>query len=256
MLTVARIVSFALLALALFSVDVAHASPASRREATNAERLARGLTPARPRRLYNGSRTNVARAAPSGVPGTVFTGSLGIFPAGTSTTTVRKREDAIGFLGAYGVVAPGGASWQYQYTRPDSDDTLLELNHPGTPYRLSGVAIRTGPQVTLGPGNTYYLQLQNSRAHTAAGSSTSTYVYDTYAIGYAQTTIFTVDSATGKLTVHWVNPDGSVPTVYTVLSGTALYVTGDLTALQQQLGSSAPLTPVDIFFDVPEVVVY
>ena len=81
-----RTVSFALLFLALLSL-VSAASPSRRRE-TNAQRLARGLTPSRPRRFYDASRTSesllffedafllighcfadVARAAPSSVPG-------------------------------------------------------------------------------------------------------------------------------------------------------------------------------------------
>ncbi|KAI9060026.1 hypothetical protein FKP32DRAFT_1083055 [Trametes sanguinea] len=251
MLTVARVASLALVALSFFTL--AHASPASRRAATNAERLARGLTPARPRRLYNPSRTNVARSAPSGSPGTVQTGQIGIYPAaGSATTPQRKRDDSLGWLSAYGITTDTSLAWQYQYTEPASTDTVVELNHPGTPYRLSGVAIRSGSQVTLGPGNAYYLELQNTRAHTPAGSASSTYVYDTYAIGYAQTTIFAVD-VNGKLSVHWVNPDGSVPQTYIVAEGNNLYVTGDLNALGSQLGiAPSALTVVDIWFDVTD----
>ncbi|OJT06810.1 hypothetical protein TRAPUB_2327 [Trametes pubescens] len=245
MLTLARVVSFALLALSLFTI--AHASPASRRAATNAERLARGQGPARPRRLYSGTRTSTSLAC-------FQTGSIGIFPAGTVTSAIRKRSDAIGWLGAYGVSSTLAQAWTYQYTLTSTTSSLLELNHPGTPYRLAGVAIRSGPQVTLGPGNAYYLELQNSRAHTAAGSATATYVYDTYAIGYAQTSIFEID-INGKLSVHWVNPDGSVAAQYLYVSGTGVYVTGDPAALQSQLGSAATLTAVDLFFDVPDTVV-
>ncbi|KAL1948336.1 hypothetical protein VTO73DRAFT_12411 [Trametes versicolor] len=252
MLTLARVVSFALLALSLFTL--AHASPASRRAATNAERMARGQAPARPRRLYSGTRTNAARSAPSGVPGTVQTGTIGIFPADTQTA-VRKRSDAIGWLGAYGVSSTIAQAWTYQYTSTSSTSSLLELAHPSTPYRLGGVAIRSGAAVTLGPGNAYYLELQNTRAHTPAGSSTSTYVYDTYAIGYAQTSIFEID-INGKLSVHWVNPDGSVAAQYLYVSGTGIYVTGDPAALQSQLGADATLTAVDLFFNVPDTVVY
>ncbi|KAI0819895.1 hypothetical protein BC628DRAFT_1331731 [Trametes gibbosa] len=239
MLSLTRIASFALLVFSLLAV--AQASPASRREATNAERFARGLTPARPRRLYSGSRTNVARSAPSNVPGSVYAGKVGVYPASTAPL-LRKRTDALGYLGAYGIETGVAQAWTYQYTQPTSGSVPVELNHPGSPYRLSGVAIRSGPDVTLGLGNSYYLQLQNSRAHTAAGSPTATYVYDTYAIGYAQTTIFHVDS-TGKVLYSWVNPDGSIAPQYLYASGNALYITGDPTALQQQLGASS-IAPV------------
>ncbi|KAH9903245.1 hypothetical protein C8Q73DRAFT_44856 [Cubamyces lactineus] len=251
MLALARLASLALFALSLFTLTHA-ASPAARRAATNAERLARGLAPARPRRLYNPSRANVARSAPSGLPGSTQTGKLGIYPAGTSPT-LRKRDGSLGFMGAYGLVAPDSTlAWAYSFTEPTSSSTVLELNHAGTPYRLAGVAIRSGPQVTLGPGNSVYLELQNVRSHTDAGSATSVYVYDTYAIGYAQTTIFAIDQTTGKLSVHWVNPDGSIAPQYIILSGTNIYVTGDVSALQTQLGSSAQLNPIDIFFDVSD----
>ncbi|KAI0366524.1 hypothetical protein BV20DRAFT_971665 [Pilatotrama ljubarskyi] len=195
--------------------------------------------------------SDVARSAPSNVPGAVYTGLIGVYAAGSSA--VRKRDEAIGYLGAYGITpsdATGAAAaWTYQYTEPSSNSMVVELNHPSTPYRLTGVAIRSGPQVTLGPGNAVYLELQNSRAHTPAGSASSTYVYDTYAIGYAQTTIFRIDDS-GKLFVDWVNPDGSVPTTYLFVSGTNIYVTGDPAALESQLGTTP--TPVDIYFDVPD----
>ncbi|KAI0329801.1 hypothetical protein GY45DRAFT_840116 [Cubamyces sp. BRFM 1775] len=250
MLALARLASLALFALSLFTF-VHAASPAARRAATNAERLARGLAPARPKRLYNPSRANVARSAPSGLPGSTQTGRLGIYPAGTSPS-LRKRDGTLGFMGPYGLVPPGSSEvWTYTFSEPASSDTLLELNHAGTPYRLAGVAIRTGPQVTLGPGNTVYLELQNVRSHTDAGTVTPVYVYDTYAIGYAQTTIFSIDQSTGKLTVHWVNPDGTVAQQYIILAGTNIYVTGDVSALQAQLGA-AQLNPIDIFFDVPD----
>lgn len=183
------------------------------------------------------------------------TGFVGIYPAGTTTTPAKRDAQPLGYIGAYGVTSQLGDgssaadAWRYSFTEPNPLTAVVELNHPSTPYRLSGVAIRSGAQATLGPGNAYYLELQNTRAHTPAGSASSTYVYDTYAIGYAQTTIFSVDPYTGKLTVKWVNPDGSTPKTYIAMSGNNIYVTGDMVALASQLGTTPTL--VDIYIQAP-----
>ena len=56
MLTVARVVSLALLALSF--VTLAHATPTAVSRWTNAERFARGLGPAPPKKFYKGTRTS------------------------------------------------------------------------------------------------------------------------------------------------------------------------------------------------------
>ncbi|KAI0790181.1 hypothetical protein BC629DRAFT_1288020 [Irpex lacteus] len=180
-----------------------------------------------------------------------LTGRVGIYTTNTGTSTPVKRDDAtfVGYLGAYGVTTESDSSlasgpWVYTYTVPASSSQPVNLDHSGTPYRLSAVAIRSGPQVTLGPGNSVYLEAENTRANTPAGSATSTYVYDTYAIGYAQTAVWILDSATGLVTCQWVNPDGSRPRVYSVKSGSGLYLTGDIAALRSQLGNPSDFTQV------------
>ena len=57
MLTLPRIIAFALFALELLAV--AHATPTrAERAVSNAARFAQGLGPARPKRLYTGTRTS------------------------------------------------------------------------------------------------------------------------------------------------------------------------------------------------------
>ncbi|KAI0684223.1 hypothetical protein BC835DRAFT_1422413 [Cytidiella melzeri] len=311
---------FAILALSLFQVD---ASAVKARYGSNADRLARGLPPAHPKRLFHPDM-NVARdvnpsatvtdsdtasstgtssadstssstsitdsstaasssestsssasatftssssdslssaasttssssstssdiststsssATPTpttAAPGTVVSGYVGIYSASTGAF--------IGNVGAYGYAA--GAGWTYSYTVPATPGTPVELNYAPTPYRLSPVAIRSDTQPQFGPGNTYHAEAQNSRASTPAYSSTSTYVYDTYAIGYTQTTVWVIDPYTGLVTCQWVNSDGSTPTMYFVANGGILYITGDVNALETQLGTS-DLTPVNVYF--------
>ncbi|KAI0338605.1 hypothetical protein BDW22DRAFT_1459240 [Trametopsis cervina] len=232
-----RALLLAVLALSLLQVD-AYVTQA--RSGSNGARLARGLSPLRPKRLFNPSIRDSSSATPStAAPGSIQTGYIGIYSSAPNAK--RDGSTLLGYLGAYGVTqttdGSAGAAWQYSYTVPASTDTPFNLNHPGTPYHLSAVAIRSGPQVTFGPGNVYYAQAQNTRASTPPGSPTSTYVYDTYAIGYAQTAIWEVDPVSEVVTCNWVNPDGSKPTIYTVKSGSSLYITGDVDALRTQLGN-------------------
>ncbi|KAI0084344.1 hypothetical protein BDY19DRAFT_997826 [Irpex rosettiformis] len=182
-------------------------------------------------------------------PGTAITARIGLYTTNTGTTGPYKRDDAtfVGYLGAYGVTTETNSAWTYTYTVPNSPGTPTNLNHPNTPYRLSAVAIGSGPQVTLGPGNTIYLEVQNSRASTPPGSTISIYVYDTYAIGYAQTSIWLVDPITGLVTSQWVNPDGSHPETFFIKSGSNVYITGDVNALRGQLGNPTDFTPVELY---------
>ena len=93
-------------------------------------------------------------------------------------------------MGAYGLTTTintgsSADAWAYSFTEPDPLTAVVQLDHPSTvrapsapahtrtdvasqPFRLAGVAIRSGPQVTLGPGNAYYLELQNVRASSAS----------------------------------------------------------------------------------------
>ncbi|KAI8989005.1 hypothetical protein BD414DRAFT_485677 [Trametes punicea] len=237
MLPLARIVSFAFLALSFLTL--AHASIAARRAATNAERLARGLPPARPRTLYNPSRTNVARSAPSGAPGSVQTGTLGFYSTDASGATTL-----VGYFGPVGMTTNPASAWTYHFTEPSSGSSLIELTGSNTQFRLCGVS--TTALTTLGPGSPAYLKLGNSRSQTPPGSSTAVYKGDTYVSGYMQSDIFTLDS-NGKLSVNWVNPDGSVEPQYLLLYGTTLYVTGDVGLLRQQFPAA---NPVDLIFNV------
>ncbi|KAI8975873.1 hypothetical protein BD414DRAFT_539465 [Trametes punicea] len=218
MLTVARIVSFALLALSI--VGVVQASFAARRAATNGERMARGLGPARPRRLFKASRTNAPRAAPSGVPGSTHTG--------------------------YQPVTSSNAAWQFTYTQPTPSDAVVELNWASDPEnRLAGMPNGPTDEAQLGPGNDNYVQFVD-----ATVSCEGTFNSD----GFVETTIFSVDESTGKITVKWVNPDGTIPSpLYQLIYANGLYLTGDISMFLQQTGAQLSyLQNVDMYFVVPD----
>ncbi|KAH9848137.1 hypothetical protein C2E23DRAFT_889380 [Lenzites betulinus] len=253
MLTIARVVSFALLVLSL--VCIAQASAASRREATNAERLKRGLGPARPRRLYSSSRTNVARSTPSGVPtGSAPTGVVALFTPGTSPAS---GASPIAWLGASTVVTSPSQAFGYQYTRSTTAPLApVEINVLVTSdfgYRLGGVIPGLQGSTTLAPGNGAYVRIGNVNVHTVSGAHTGTYQAGGYVTaGFTETTIFQVDYSTGQITVLWVNADSSIKTYYAVLYSNALYLTGDVQAFYAKVGANpANGQVVDMYFAYP-----
>ncbi|KAI8972896.1 hypothetical protein BD414DRAFT_214260 [Trametes punicea] len=243
MLTIARIASLALLAFSFLTV--VQASAGARRAATNAERLARGLGPARPKRLYNASRTKVARSAPSGAPGTLQTGVVAMYPAGTSPTDTPAPQP-LGYMTQDEMTTNPAFAMQYQFTEPSSSSALLEITSTTIIYHLDGVA--TGSSTTLAPGSAAYVRLFASKVHTAPGAAVPVHAAEPWIIGYAQSTIWTVDDS-GKLSVHWVNPDGSVYPQYFFVSSSFVYVTGDPELLQQEMGqSNGNLVLADLYF--------
>ncbi|KAI8972895.1 hypothetical protein BD414DRAFT_540149 [Trametes punicea] len=139
---------------------------------------------------------------------------------------------------------------RYQFTEPSSDSSLVEL-FSGSTYRLSGFA--STPETTLALGSSDYIILAAGIVHTDVGSATSVQDSEAWVSGYVQSTIWTVDDS-GKLSVHWVNPDGSVHPQYVYLSNRYLYVTGDPVLLEEEIGDDAlgqplgTLTAVDLYF--------
>ncbi|KAI0357721.1 hypothetical protein OH77DRAFT_1421818 [Trametes cingulata] len=246
MLAIARVVSFALLALSFFGI--AQASLASRQAATNAERMARGLGPARPRRLYAGSRTNAARAAPSGVPSTTHTGIIALYLTGTSPS---GGVPPLAWSGRFQIARSAGAAFSYTYTEPTPATAVLELECTDDPgYRLGGLPFRMYSSAMLRPGSPYYVQLNHVAAETPAGATEGAFQRGAYQIGYAFTTIFSVDPDTGKITVNWVNADGAVASpVYVLVYANGMYVTGDVPMFYSQTGATpGSVQVVDMYF--------
>ncbi|RPD69349.1 hypothetical protein L226DRAFT_575664 [Lentinus tigrinus ALCF2SS1-7] len=243
-----RTFSFAFLFLSLLAL-VSAASPTRRRE-TNAQRLARGLTPSRPKRLYDVSRTNVARAAPSSVPGTVDTGVIKIYSAGTSIL--------LGYVGKFGFASARGDAWHYVYTVPDSPDDLVNI--PDTtgyywvgPVSYGGNTILTqGPSVTLSAGHATAVVIANNQGGATAIGATEGAYTAAYSVGscYAQNTVWRVDESTLQMFPNWVNTDGIVSTQYiltTPSNDEMIYLTGDAAAFQ---AANAGEVLVDLYFEL------
>ncbi|OSD01001.1 hypothetical protein PYCCODRAFT_1436784 [Trametes coccinea BRFM310] len=254
MLTVTRVVSFALVALALFA-GIVQANVAARRAATNAERMARGLGPARPRKLYSASRTNAPRALPSGAPGTTQTGIIALYAAGTSPAS---GASPVAWMGQYQLAASSQLAFPYSFTQPSPSDAAVELNCVNDPgYRLGGMP--NGPRSTaqLGPGNTVFVKFTQTGASTPAGATAGAFSSGKYSVGYAETTIFSIDDATGKITVKWGNPDFTIATqLYQIVYASNLYLTGDIPLFLAQTGANLEIIQsVDMYFIEPDPII-
>ncbi|KAH9903244.1 hypothetical protein C8Q73DRAFT_832068 [Cubamyces lactineus] len=256
MFPIARAVAFALLALSLFGV--AQASVAGRRAATNAERLARGLTPARPRRLYMGSRTNAPRAAPSGAPGSLQVGVLALYTAGTSPASGAQPIEWMGYGGPMVNIALAGT---FQYAQPNPLGSAVELQCTTQPtLNLGGTmpAAHATVQLASNSGNSVKLAAVNT--HTDAGATTGGFNTGPYQQGYAETTIFSIDE-TGRVTIVWGNADHTITTqTYLVLYAAGLYATGNVALFATAMGAQpSNVQAVDMYFveaGAPTVVVY
>ncbi|PSR79446.1 hypothetical protein PHLCEN_2v7033 [Hermanssonia centrifuga] len=318
MLSVYRLVSLAFIALSLFQVVDAYSAR------TNGQRLARGLPPARPKRLYVGARNNMARGDPSAIPTSATsdpvvpstsvsvpsstpidtssipssspvdtsssvdtptetpsstpvstlptsspsdtptstpvdtptstpsstpvdtpsstppsstpstptqTGVVGIYSTQSSIATRKKRDSRtfIGYIGAYGIVqsppsSDASSGWEYSYVVPDPLDAVVELSHTGTPPL----------DHPLPPTSTIPTLLVTRKLPSQVPLSYRSFTRLSNVINMQ----FSIDPVTGEITVRWVNPDGSLPKTYIVQSGTILYVTGDVAALQRSLGTT------------------
>ncbi|KDQ61014.1 hypothetical protein JAAARDRAFT_191135 [Jaapia argillacea MUCL 33604] len=167
---------------------------------------------------------------------------------GVSSTTgpgIGKRSGTlIGYFGNPQVDPSTTGASRYTFTVPSDPTTVVQLTRTTDNNNHCAVSpYYSNP--TLGPQNTVYLRLENTRSTTAAGA-TSKYVYDTNAIGYAETTIFTVDPDTGDIGIDWFNPDYTA-LLYIVLYQSYLYVTGDVSAFEGQIGSTN-VQVVDLVF--------
>ncbi|TFK87747.1 hypothetical protein K466DRAFT_565179 [Polyporus arcularius HHB13444] len=243
-----RTTFFAVLFLSLLAL-VSATSPSRRRE-SNAQRLARGLAPARPRRLYDASRTNVARAAPSSVPGTVDTGVIKIYTAGTDVL--------LGYVGRFGFTSTLANAWHYVYTVPESPGDLVSIRDTTGYFWIGPVSyggttsLYQGPSVTLGPADATAVVITNNQG----GATTVGATHGTYTSGngvgscYAQNTVWRVDETTLQMFPNWVNTDGTVSPQYiltTPSNDELIYLTGSVPAFE---AANAGEIPVDLYFQL------
>ncbi|KAI9060025.1 hypothetical protein FKP32DRAFT_1679313, partial [Trametes sanguinea] len=185
----------------------------------------------------------VARAAPSGSPGTAQNGVIALYTAGTSPTS---GATPLAWMGQYQITTFEALAFSYTYTQPSPSDALVELNCASDPgYRFG--AMPNGPRTSaqLGPGNNVYVKYTQTGVSTPAGATAGAFNSGKYSVGYVETTIFSIDDATGLITTKWVNPDGTVPpSLYHIIYASSLYLTGDVNQFLAQTGATMDIIKI------------
>ncbi|KAG8931399.1 hypothetical protein FRC02_002786 [Tulasnella sp. 418] len=221
MLTFLRTLSFTAL-VALFLASSVQAAPHNNDVAglTNAQRFARGLGPAPPKRRFNPSRVGVPRSAPSNIPNPegvieIHTGSI--------------NGPLVGWVGdSDNIVGTHSNAPRFRYTQPGVAGSLVEIIRTSNNRRLCATADTSADRV-IGPGSFRHLESDvcNNGFTTAANSQPVATGSD-----FGETTIFSIDSSTGAITVQWVNQGSTKPNTIPVRINGRLHYTGDPTAYQ------------------------
>ncbi|KZV99563.1 hypothetical protein EXIGLDRAFT_762442 [Exidia glandulosa HHB12029] len=197
---------------------------------TNGERFRRGLPPLPPNRRYQG--TPVRRQEPSP---TIYQGSVQV---------LDTSDTPIGYISTVGY---GGTIYQYQ---TGSSANVLRVHFTAGPTSgnriniitdnsgLSGAANAPyfGPaaptgQDTLTTGTTRGARIIGLSTVSNPGSSPVTQSSPTWSTGKrGETAVWSVDIASGALTMQWVQPSGSVVTGLQLFALQNSLVYGDMAA--------------------------
>jgi len=219
---------------------------------TNAQLLRRGL-PLKEPILRRGSP--VRRSNPSSVPPVKIThrGIIEVHNAGNG--------NLLGYISKN--LGNGGAQYVYDPSLSnalsvsfDTDQTnscsQLDINavdsNPSWPL-LGLVQGRDDSSSDLAPGSYQYLYIAGVANPGTKPGDTPTQISNSYFIGSprtAETAVWTFNSATGALTLQWINTDGSSPNMQTFTQSTGLYASSDMNAFFARY--PAPVTPVTYNF--------
>ncbi|KAF5331998.1 hypothetical protein D9611_008980 [Ephemerocybe angulata] len=208
---------------------------------TNAQRLAHGLPPLAPRRLFNPTRVSRRAALPSSAP--TLTASFGVYK--------RSDNSQQGYISVGGGVSDTQvASTTFNFKNPSSADELLEF-HGST--GLNSLLASYDNNLYLGPGNYNTVFMSTATLSTPAGSRQVADVTKG-PVQYSESTVFRIDPATGIVTAQWVNPDGKVVPVYFAMwtrtqngrTTKSLFFTGDIAAYKAHSPNITPLEEVTL----------
>ncbi|KAF9030328.1 hypothetical protein BDZ89DRAFT_1132441 [Hymenopellis radicata] len=216
---------------------------------TNAERLARGLPLKAPHRRKH----NLGRTETSSVPLLTKTGVLQMKNSnGDIMGYVSKTANSFGEYGS--LQTQGNAlhiSFSYDPTKP-----LQQLDFIGTDSSIYSTFPLVGfvngfasTSSNLGSGSNYLYVAGVSQTPKGSPPVTQANAFSTYS-GSPETVesaVWSIDSATGKVTAQWINTDGTVPTTYLCYTAgaDAILLTGNVALLAANFGQ---VTQIDLYF--------
>jgi len=228
------------------NVDVVERAPS-----TNAERFARGLPPAPPRRRHNHhgpSRTRTC--SPSPLPPVTYRGVIQVLAAADNSVLGFIADDPNYWTP---LLTPDQASaLVVSFTLPNgaTSGSTLDLTAMVKTFSLLGVTEgrdSTSPDFAAGSFNYGYIGGTTHTNPNATPQSVSSYFADTSGLAKpSESAIWSIDLTTGALTVQWVNSDGSKPTTILFVQSNHAYVGGDPDAFHSRF--PAPVVPVHFKF--------
>ncbi|KAF5320089.1 hypothetical protein D9611_010310 [Ephemerocybe angulata] len=204
---------------------------------TNARRMAQGLAPLTPRKLFSPTCIVARGPLPSSKPSIM------------ATISVRNKDGAyIGYTNAEGQVFEWPqAHSAFTFKNPSSSSERVELFITALPTHR--VALSTGRDIGIGgppyigPGSPHILLWHETSDSTASGSPPALDFSDIY----YETTIWSLEAPTGTLSAVWVNPAGfGTSTVHFVQRSRAgedarnIVGVGDVAAYKAAVASNDP----------------
>ncbi|KAI0073092.1 hypothetical protein K474DRAFT_1667031 [Panus rudis PR-1116 ss-1] len=219
---------------------------------TNAQRLARGLTPNKPR--FNHAKKNIhARQSP--VPCPTVSGVIAASIEGQGPGYVAAAPN---IYGEYGFTTNVNAALRVSVKTCEGEPAQITSSNGATAF--PDVGLVTGfanSNADLSTGSYNYVYFAGV-TQTAPGSppqtAPSSYSAATGLPASVESAIWNYDSSSQALTPFWVNTDGSLPAVSTLYAAgdNVFIVTGDVDDFRANFGT----LPAATFRVVPATVVY
>ncbi|PCH39029.1 hypothetical protein WOLCODRAFT_146827 [Wolfiporia cocos MD-104 SS10] len=219
---------------------------------TNAQRLARGLTPNRPR-LRRG-----ARLAPraSSAPCPSVTGTIRVTGADVAPGTLVGRVPNA--FGEYGVTANASDALRVQYAACAGAGAaghpvdLIALNGIADYAYFGGIAGFSSPDGVLAPDSSAYAYIGGTQQSPASSPPMLLPNSFTAASGFSvhtESAIWLFDS-NGLISAAWVDPNGEIPEAQLAYdaASAALFLTGDLSAFTDMFGTAVPVVRLSFPF--------
>ncbi|CCM05244.1 uncharacterized protein FIBRA_07454 [Fibroporia radiculosa] len=213
---------------------------------TNAKRLARGLSPNRPR-FHQHARRVVPSAVAAVSACTTQTGKIAVAAANIAAGAFVSRIP--NQYGEYGITPQASDALIVQFTQCGADGPVtIETQNGAADYLFLGAVEgfeSTSSDLALGSANYAYL---SGTAQTDPGAVPqavgNTFTDATALTEGVESAIWYVDSTTGVISVQWINEDGSSPATTILYSegAGAFVLTGDPNEFVSVYGQSPTVT--------------
>ncbi|KZT05696.1 uncharacterized protein LAESUDRAFT_655174 [Laetiporus sulphureus 93-53] len=232
------------------NLDVKPVAMADRVPMTNAQRIARGLGPNRPRFRSSARLAPRASSLPDPNPNrcTTVAGHIRVTGTGIETNSFVSRNPNP--FGEYGITEGTGDALLVQYidcmVAMGSLD-LVTLNGIADFTYLGGITGYASSSGDLARGSDNYVYLGGTtqiapNARPASGANSFTFTTGEHED--IESAIWRINASTGAITAHWVNPDGSLPTTTIAYYAPEnfLLLTGDDAAFARTYGTTPVVT--------------